>query len=142
MDNWKRGFLDKLNQAQAQWTNQVEDAVDSHFVPVFEDYQEFLSPNGFCLSKPLREAGRRSFKFELAENAFLLMLFRSTAVGELELQCESFVPGREPVSTKFIARAADLTADWATRRVQAALDTFVELLAGQTPEPAAELIEV
>ena len=88
---------------------------------------------------PLCEPGRRSFKFELAENAYLLMIFRSSGVGEFELRTESFVPGGEPALNKKLGRVADFTKEWATERVQAALDTFVDLLSGaQQTQPAAE----
>lgn len=136
MDEWKQAFLEKLSRAQRHWTSEFEDALDRHFVPVFEEFKEFLGDNGFRLSTPLREPGRRSFKFELAENAYLLLILRSTGVGEFELRCESFVPGREPALGESVHRVADLNQKWATRQVRAALDTFVDLLAGQ-PDPAA-----
>ena len=141
MDQWKRSFLDKLNQAQSQWVTQFEDALDSAFVPTFDDFKEFLADNGFRLSTPLWESGRRSFKFELAENAYLLMIFRSTGVGELELRCESFVPGGEPVLTKGVARVADLDEKWAGEQIRFALDAFVDELGGseKKPEPADEI---
>lgn len=142
MEQWKRAFLDKLNQAQSHWAGRFEDALDTVFLSIFDDYRSFLADNGFTLSTPLREAGRRSFKFELAENAYLLMLFRSTGVGELELRAESFVPGSEPVLNKVVARIADLDEGWATERLQTSLDSFVDLLAGASPRPTEQLVEV
>jgi hypothetical protein len=146
MDQWKRNFLSKLSQAQSQWSSRFEDALDTHFVPVFDEYKQFLTDNGFRLSTPLNEPGRRSFKFELAENAYLLMIFRSTGVGEFELRCESFVPGSEPALARTTARADELNEEWVTRHTQAALDTFVDSLAGsdtskKAPEPTAEDVD-
>ena len=139
MNQWRDEFLGKLNKAQAHWNKQFEDALDSSFVPVFDDFKGFLADNGFKLSVPLSEPGRRSFKFELAENAYMLMIFRSSGVGEFELRTESFVPGSEPVLNKAVGRVADFTKDWVTERVQTALDTFVDLLSGaQRPQPAIE----
>ena len=142
MDEWKRAFLEKLGQAQTQWIGEFENALDTYFVPGFDEYKEFLSDNSFRLSTPLCESGRRSFKFELAENAYLLMIFRSTGVGEFELRCESFVPGNEPVLSKIIARAADMDEEWVTRQVRSALDEFVDLLAGQPVQPVEEPVTV
>ncbi len=142
MDTWKKTFLDKLNRAQGQWVKRFEDAMEEHFVPVFDECRQFLSDNGFRLGIPLREPGRRSYKFELSENAYLLMIFRSLGVGEFELRCESFVPAREPVLDKTVARIADFNAEWATARVHAGLDTFVDLLAGCVPAPVSEEVSV
>jgi len=138
MDEWKRAFLDKLSRAQTRWVNEFEDALDNRFVPVFNTFKQFLSDNGFRLSTPLRELGRRSFKFELAENAYLLMILRSTGVGEFELRCESFVPGHEPALNKLVTRVADLDTDWAEQHMRTALDTFVSLLVGQQQEEVTE----
>ena len=141
MEQWKRTFLDKLSEAQSQWAGRFEDALDTAFQPVFDDHKAFLADNGFTLSTPLRESGRRSFKFELAENAYLLMMFRSTGVGELELRAETFVPGNEPVLSKVAARIADIDESWATEQLQSALDSFVDLLAGSTPQPVEQPVE-
>ena len=142
MDKWKQAFLNKLGKAQAEWVRAFEDALDNHFAPVYKEYKSFLETNGFKLSIPLREKGRRSFKFELAENAYLLMIFCSASVGEFELECESFVPGQQPTVSRAIARAAELDEKWARQHVQSALDAFVNLLTGQPAQPVEELVAV
>lgn len=86
---------------------------------------------------PLNEPGRRSFKFELAENAYLLMIFRFSGVGEFELRTETFVPGAEPVLQKAVGRLTDLTEEWAGRQFQGGLDSFVGLLGGSEDAAAA-----
>ncbi|MGD8450842.1 MAG: hypothetical protein PVJ57_03395 [Phycisphaerae bacterium] len=141
MDGWRESFLDKLNRAQMHWVRQFEEALDKHFVPVFTEFKSFLVDNGFRLSMPLNEQGRRSFKFELAENAYLLLIFRSAGVGEFELRSESFVPGCEPVLSKVVARVADLERTWVTERLQAALGGFVDSLAGVEPPTVPDPIE-
>ncbi|MFH1746746.1 MAG: hypothetical protein ABIG44_06840 [Planctomycetota bacterium] len=134
MDNWKRSFLEKLSQAQGQWASQFENTLDQHFLPAFNEHKAFLSDNGFRLSIPMRESGQRSFKFELSENAYMLMIFRSSGVGEFELRSESFVPGNEPVLEKAVFRVADLNNEWVLKLLHTALDAFVDLLAGQETE--------
>jgi hypothetical protein len=88
----------------------------------------------------MRELGRRSYKFELAENVYLLMIFRSLGVGEFEARCESFVPGAEPAFRKSVVRIADVDEDWAREHFQKSLDAFLDLLANETSKQPAELV--
>ena len=141
MDQWKESFLSKLNRAQSQWVSRFDEALDDHFVPEFEEIKQFLGDNGFRVSTPLHEPGQRSFKFELAENAYLLMILRSVGVGEFELRSEVFAPGKEPELSKMTARANDLTREWVSQQLQSALDTFVDLLGGESAAPTEELVE-
>ena len=142
LDGWKQDFLDKLHHAQAACARQFEDALDIAVTPVFEEMATFLRDNSFTVSTPLSESGRRSFKFELAENAYLLAIFRFTSVGEFELRCETFVPGSDPVLEKSVGRITDVNADWARKQFATGLDRFVELLGSnqRSPTDAVELI--
>ena len=142
LDGWKQNFLGKLHQAQTACAKQFEDALDIAVTPVFEDMATFLRDNGFTVSTPLNESGRRSYKFELAENAYLLVIFRFTSVGEFELRRETFVPGSDPVLEKDACRIADVNADWTRSQFAAGLDRFVELLGSneRTPIEAVELM--
>jgi hypothetical protein len=145
MDSWKRGFLDKLNAAQSHWMRQFEEAMNNAVAPAFKDLSDFLRENGFKISTPLREDGRRSYKFELSENAYLLMIFRSCGMGEFELRSECFVPGREPSLNKRHTRMADVNVEWSRKEFQSALDSFVEQLAGAKsgePRKNEELVSV
>ena len=142
MEQWKRSFLDKLSKAQSQWVKKFDDTLERSFAPAFDDLQEFLASNGFKLSSPLRENGRRSFKFELAENAYLLLIFRATGVGELELRSETFAPGAEPLLTKVVVRVGDVNESWAREQLQSALETFVDLLVDQAAEPSEKFVAV
>ncbi len=144
-ESWKRTFLDKLNKAQAECANRFEQALEAQVVPAFDELTPFLRDNGFKVSSPLREQGRRSFKFELAENAYLLMIFRFCGVGEFELRCETFVPGRDPLLKKSVGRLADLDERWSHEQFQSGLDRFVGMLGGQhaeAPDFEAELAAV
>lgn len=141
VSDWKKGFLDKLSQAQSQWTRRFEETLESNVSPVFEEMKVFLADNGFHTSNPLRDQGRRSFKFELAENAYLLMIFRSLGVGEFEVRCETFVPGCDPVFRKSVVRVPDVNETWARGQFQSALDNFVDMLAGAQVPPAARKVQ-
>ncbi|MBU0638765.1 MAG: hypothetical protein KKB50_07870 [Planctomycetes bacterium] len=140
MDEWKRTFAQKLTRAQNQWVRRFEDVLDDTIAPVFGEITKFVDNHGFQVSTPLCEEGRRSFKFELAENAYLLIIFRSTGVGEFELRSECFVPGCEPVLDRSVARVPEVDSAWAEKQFQGALDTFVELLSGSVPEPVQEVV--
>lgn len=143
MDAWRRSFLDKLREAQSHCAGLFEDVLDRAVAPAFDELASFLRDNGFTMSIPLREPGRRSFKYELAENAYLLVIFRFLGVGEFELQTETFVPGAKPVYEKKRERVADVDRQWAQRLFQAGLDRFIDQLANQKSEqPAAELATV
>jgi hypothetical protein len=141
--SWKRSFLEKLHEAQAQCDKQFEEALDRAVVPVFDDLTTFLRDNGFNVSTPLTEPGRRSFKFGLAENAYLLMIFRFACVGEFELRTETFVPGAEPSLEKSVGRIADIDEEWTQRRFEDGLDRFVDLLSEKSAaESSMELTAV
>lgn len=131
MEDWKRSFSDKLREVQNHWIQQFETKLDNHVTPMFDDLSAFVRNHGFNTSIPMHEEGRRSFKFELAENAYLLLIFRSTSIGEFELRTESFTPGHEPLLGKSIERLSDVDDDWTTQRFQQALDAFVEHLGGE-----------
>lgn len=137
MDSWKRQFIDKLGKAQAACAKRFEDSIDDAVNPVFQDMQGFLRDNGFKVSQPLKEQGRRSYKFELAENAYMLLIMRFNGVGELELRTEIFVPGSEPQLTKSVGRLADVSTKWAEEQFHGGLDTFINQLAGEQPAESA-----
>lgn len=140
MDNWQRTFSDKLSKVQTQWVRQFEEAIEAGVAPVYEDLSAFLREQGIRVSTPLLDEGRRSYKFELSENAYLLMIFRYTGVGEFELRTECFVPGGEPVLTRNALRLSDVDDDWTRRQFQAALDAFIDLLSGSKFRKAEEAV--
>lgn len=142
MPEWKDQFLNKLDQVQTQWSKRFDERLDAVVNPVFEDLGTFLRTHGFHLSSPMRQEGRRSFKFELSENAYVLLIFRSSAVGEFELRCECFVPGNEPIMSKSLGRVMDIDETWTREQMQAALDNFVERLGTPRRERAEELVAV
>jgi hypothetical protein len=140
MSEWKQNFSEKLKQVQAHWIQQFDNALDNDVMPAYDDVAAFVRNHDIATSIPMREEGRRSFKFELAENAYLLMIFRSTGIGEFEVRCESFAPGQEPKFAKQKERIADVNEAWAQRRFREALDTFVDHLAGNEVPVEEEVV--
>jgi len=133
---WKDSFLDKLKSAQSKCAKRFEDAMDNFLGPAFDDVSGFLRDNGFHVTAPLNEEGRRSFKFELSENTYLLMIFRFCGIGEIELRSEIFVPSRGPSLEKAVGRLSDLSEDWALKQFQRSLDKFIQMLGGALGEAA------
>lgn len=128
MDDWKKTFLEKLRTAQEKCAQTFEETLERAVCPIYEQMREFLRDNDFEVSTPMREKGRRSFKFALGENAYVLFIFRFAGVDEFELRNETFVPGREPILEKFAGRVADIDREWAENLFEAGLDRFVERL--------------
>jgi hypothetical protein len=142
MDGWKKQFMEKLGKAQQTCAKRFEDALDQAVKPAFEDLSQFLRDNGFKVSQPLTEKGRRSFKFELAENAYLLVLVRFGGLGELELRSEAFIPGDKPMMRRFVGGLNEVNPAWAEKQFRTALDQFIDLLAGKTCAADAMLDEM
>ena len=141
-DDWKRSFIEKLDKVRENWVEQFEEALQDSVVPAFDDLAEFLRDHGFRMSAPARDGDRRSFKFELTEETYLLMIFRFAGAGSFELRSESRVSNAEPASECVVARLADLNQACARKFFQTALDTFVNSLCGKSAQPAEELAAV
>lgn len=136
MSDWQQTFVRKLGDAQSRYQNAFGEAIQNEVIPAFEELRSFLTGNGFKLSMPLQELGRRSFKFELVENAYALLIFRFQGIGQFELRSETFAAGQEPQLEKSMGHVSDINKAWATRQFQGALDALVDLLAGR-PRPTA-----
>lgn len=140
LEQWKRSFAERLGNVQAQWVGRFRETLDTVVGPVFDDLAVFLRSNGFAATAPLREDGRRSFKFELAEDAYVLLLFKSTGVGEFELSTETFAPGCEPRVTRRKERLGQVSAAWTQREFQTTLNAFLDLLGGGRAPAEAEFV--
>ena len=142
MDEWKRCFLEKLSQVQSRWAARFDQALDDSVVPVFNDLADFLQQNGLTATTPMHKSGCRSLKFELAEDAYLLMIFQSTGIGEFELTRQVFVLGSEPHVRKSTERLANVNQDWAEQEMQSALNVFLERLSAVDVPAEEELATV
>ncbi|MCP4249614.1 MAG: hypothetical protein GY778_21445, partial [bacterium] len=92
MNDWKRGFLQKLETAKKQWQHRFESFASQHLDPVFGEFDEFATGSGFCVSSPDCETGTRLYKFALTENGYVVITFRMQGLEEAEASCDSFVP--------------------------------------------------
>jgi hypothetical protein len=142
MDQWKQTFAKRLSDVQARWAVQFDDTLDNSVNTVFHELADFLLEYGITAAIPMQEPGRRSFKFELAEDAYLLVIFRSRAVDEFELSRQSFALGSETKLRKSTERLSTVTKELSRREFQAALDAFIELLGGPQVPTEEELAAV
>lgn len=130
MDSWKKQFAERLGKVQSVSMKRFDDMLEDVIGPAFDDLALFLGDNGLRTSRPLREQGRGSFKFELAENAYLLVIFKLQNLSDFEYRTEIFAPGAEPQTKKVIARLTDPDMDWAAKQFREGLDQFIDLLTG------------
>lgn len=142
MDEWKRSFAKRIGHVRSNWAGQLDAALDATVMPVFEEFTEFLRENGFDAAVPMQDGGHRSLKFELAENAYVLLIFASKALDEFEFSRELFVLGQEPDSETSVERVSSLDRPWVQGQFQAALDAFVEVLESRVNTNAPVEVEV
>ena len=130
MNEWQRSFLQKLETAKKQWLHRFEQCAVAHVEPVFCTFDEFAANNGFRVTTPHCEPGTRLYKFALTENGYLLVTFRMKGLEEMEVCCESFVPGVgavEPVTRQ--VSMSDANEVWVEQQFQLVLDRFVAAFA-------------
>ena len=142
MDEWRHGFASKIGALQEQWVGRFTTLVEEIAEPVFREFADFLKQWNFHISMPRTESAMHSFKFELVENAYVLIFFRSKGIDAVECEYESAVPGvgaSHGERTEKAGREAD--RKWVESCFRRALDDFVAKLteaenARATPEPA------
>lgn len=122
---WQSGFLKRLEDLRGDWVKRFESTIAECMEPAFDELSAFVSKHGFRGSAPLRQSDRRSFKFELAENAYVLVTFRHEGIDDMVAMCEYFVPGSQPGSYETRVACGDVNREWACLQFQDALDAFV-----------------
>lgn len=141
MDEWQQLFVKKLERVQDRWSERLDEVLDNVAQPVFEELSQFLRHNGFVTATPLRERGRRSFKFEMGEDVYVLVIFEVRSGGEFQLTRQVFAVGEEPQVHRSIERISAVSRKWAQDTYRHALDAFVNLLGG-AEEPVEEEVAV
>ncbi len=139
-NQWRQTFANRLDGLRLQWVDDFKRRLDSEVEPAFDELAGFVGDYGFRTSSPLNRPECRSFKFELNENAFVLLTLSHESMGDVSLRCEYFAPGAQPGDLVHRAQLQDVNRDWATSRFQEALDTFVSAIetGGGKPEASFE----
>lgn len=139
-NQWRDKFVHRLDGLRSQWVDDFKRRLDSEVEPAFDELAGFVGEYGFRTSSPLNQPECRSFKFELNENAFVLLTLSHESMGDVSLRCEYFAPGIQPGDLVHRAQLQDVNRDWATSRFQEALDAFVGAMetGGGKPEASFE----
>jgi len=130
MDNkWKEGFADKVESLRDKWRQQFDVLASEMLEPVFNDLAEFVQQWDFQGTAPQTQSAVRTFKFALAENAYVLVFFRSKSMDGVQWLYECAVPGEGTVKSRVSdAHVTEVTTEWASECFQTALDDFVAKL--------------
>lgn len=124
-NDWQESFLRDLDELRSHWVQKFDEVAARCILPVYEEMADFLGKNGLKCSAPLTNKDRRAFRFEFAENAYLLLTFTHDGIEDLLLKVEYFVPGGDPGDYDVRAPLKDLNEDWARDQMQRAMDAFV-----------------
>jgi hypothetical protein len=125
MTQWQQSFVQNLESLRGQWLKDFDRVMNESVAPAFERISGFVGEHGFRVSSPVSQTDRRSYKFEMAENAFLMVFFHHRGINDYMVKTECFVPGREPWDYSESGALNDITLEWATAMFQKGLDTFV-----------------
>jgi len=127
MNKWKQEFARKMEDLGEQSSADFDRFADEVLVPIFRDVSEFVAQWRFQTSIPQSNMGKKSFKFALTENRYLLILFRIEGINTLGCEYECCLPGKEciagPRNSMILYNANQL---WAESCFQTALDDFIE----------------
>jgi len=127
MSKWQEKFSQKLGRVRIAARDQFERAIERSVAPVFEEFREFTTQQGFCATVPVAKNGIRTFKFAMTENAYLLINFRVAGFEHCETQAELFVPGKDKeVSTPAHVELGEMDSNWTCRVFERTLDHFVD----------------
>lgn len=127
MNKWQERFSQKLGRVRNAARDQFEQAIEGSVTPVFEEFREFTTQQGFCATAPVSKTGIRTFKFAMTENAYVLVTFRVAGFEHCETQSELFVPGKEKeASTPTHVELNDMDVGWTRRIFERTLDRFVD----------------
>jgi hypothetical protein len=140
MNDWQKQFKKKLDRVRSAAQERFEQFACEVLSSTFDRVNTFTGEMGVHGSAPLARQGMRTFKFELTENAYVLMTFRATGLDQCEVESEFVVPHAEHLPA-CESRVALLDADeqWARDVFQNALDHFADALA-EAYETQPELV--
>lgn len=128
-NKWKEGFTGKVEALRDKWRQKFDVLASETLEPVFDELTEFVQQWDFQGSAPQTQSAVRTFKFALAENAYVLVFFRSKGLDAVQWLYECALPGEGTVKSRVSdAHVTEVTKEWATECFQTALDEFVAKL--------------
>ncbi len=131
MNKWQECFARKVDSARQASTDRFHQMAEETLVPVFGEFQQFMSQQGFESSAPVMKKGLRTYKFSVSENAYVLVTFRMVGVEYCETHTEFFVPHQQtskPQIERTELSALDSTGARGVfeRALDAFMDTYLE----------------
>lgn len=135
MNDWEKEFMKKMESLHTQSTNCLERFLQEDLHVAFESVSNFLSQWKFQTSTPQTQPGRRSFKFALTEEAYVLVTFHLDGVDNLECESEYGLPGTGRVSgTRCSVSLRKVDRQWGELCFQKALDGLLGKLGEADPK--------
>ncbi len=129
MNDWEKEFSRRMESLREQSTDCLERFLQADLQNAFGTFGNFLSQWRFQNSTPQTQPGRRSFKFALTEEAYVLVTFRLEGIDTLECEWEYGIPavGRVTGARAFCSlRKVD--RQWGETCFQKALDGLLAKL--------------
>jgi hypothetical protein len=123
MNEWQERFARQMNKIREQSAGRFQKFSDDVLEPVFNDLSEFVAQWDMRATEPQNQNDRRTFKFALTEDAYVLLNFRLHGVEAVECGYECWIPGigRQPGGHAHM-NLSEADRSWAESFFQACLD--------------------
>jgi hypothetical protein len=137
MNGWEKEFSKKMESLRDQSSKCLDRFMEESLEGAFGAVSAFLSQWNFQASMPQTQPGRRSFKFAMTEDAYVLIFFRLDGLDTLECESEYWIPGHGR-NSGYCANISLRNADreWGESCFHKALDGFIARF-GEAEQSAA-----
>jgi hypothetical protein len=143
MNEWQERFANKMNLIREQSAEQFKRYSQDVLTPVFQNLAEFVAQWDMQATSPQDQSDRRTFKFALAEDSYVLVGFRLHGLETVECGYECWIPsvGRQTGGNTHIG-LDEADRAWAESCFQACLDHLANKYAenGSTEESVASVM--
>lgn len=130
MNDWRKRFAEKMEFVREVALARFDEFASKTLGPLYEEFSAFTGEHGVKAANPLANGEARTYRFSVAENAYVLLTFRSAGVERCELLSEFSVPNREkPAPVKSSVNLLDADDVWARRAFEESLERFAEAVA-------------
>jgi len=130
MSGWREEFVERIAVVRRGVLDLFERFAGETLTAVFEEIRSFTADHGLRGSAPVSKAGLRTFKFSVADNAYVLITFRPRGLDRIEVFSEFTVPNRPKVSPLYDStELIEAGQAWAQRSFEQSLDRFAEVMA-------------
>jgi hypothetical protein len=123
MNDWEKEFTKKMESLHEQSKTSLERFLQEDLQVGFDALSNFLGQWKFQSSTPQVQPGRRSFKFGLTEDAYVIVTFRLEGLDTLECETEYGMPGVGRLAgTRSASSLRKVDRQWGESCFQKALD--------------------